>query len=90
MRKCSCGFVLYPFMGVNYQEFACFKCGRVEEFFNDCEEIKDEDLDKKAADMKSKFYKETNIHGGMSQNQFVEELKRLGMMSNDVQQKDGE
>ena len=77
MRKCSCGFVLYPFMGVNFNEFACFKCGRVEEFFNDCEEIKDEALDKEAEEMESKFYKETNIKGGMSESQFKEELKRI-------------
>lgn len=80
MRKCSCGFVLYPFMGVNYKEYACFKCGRTEEFFNDCEEIKDGKLSKKAKGMKARFYNETKIHGGMSQSQFLEELKRLGMM----------
>lgn len=80
MRKCSCGFVLYPFMGVNLQEFACFKCGNVEEFFNDCEEIEDENLEKEAADMKAKFYKEQNINRGMSQTEFIGELKRLGMM----------
>lgn len=81
MRVCSCGFVLYPFMGVNYKEFACFKCGRTEEFFNSCEEIKDDKLDKEAKGLKKKFYDETEINGGMHESQFLDELKRLEMLN---------
>ena len=83
MRKCSCGFVLISFMGVVYKEFACFKCGHTEEFFNGCERIEDEKLEKEAESLKSKFYKEfkfkkvDGICMGISEQQFKDALGGL-------------
>jgi len=90
MRKCpNCEFVLISFMGVRLKEFACFKCGHTEKFFNGCEKIEDKKLEIEAEKLKSKFYKEFEFEHdnnrtckGINEIQFEEALKKLGMLKN--------
>ena len=59
MKFCKCGNPLVSFFGVDYKEFACFKCGNTYEFFdsydNYPETVNEKEIKKEMEKLKNKF-----------------------------------